>query len=76
MWARFLVPHHFSVQKVQTSLVMTCSVEVSPPPPSRIRTPSAFTEQETVFVGPHHRPKMLGQKAKSTAKVTLQEPPI
>ena len=55
--------HYFSVQKVQTSLVMTCSVEVSPPSASTIPIPpSTFTEQQKAFIGPHHRPKILQWK--------------
>ena len=35
---------------------------MSPPPASAIPTPSAFTEEQKAFVGPHHGPKILGQK--------------
>ena len=41
---RFLSPHHFKVQKVQTISITTCSVDLSPPPPSRTTTPSILTE--------------------------------
>ena len=63
MKTRFLSPHHFSVQRGQTILITVCSVEVSPPPPDRFTTPSTFTE---------HGPKILGQKPKTTTKVTLK----
>ena len=59
---QFFVPHCFSVQKVQTSSIMTCSAEVSPPPESTISPASAFTEQQKAFIGPHHLSKILGQK--------------
>ena len=38
---------------------MSCLL--SPPPASRVLTPSAFTEQQKTFVGPHHGPKIFGQ---------------
>ena len=31
-------------------------------------TPCTFTEQQKAFIGPHHGPKMLGQKAQSNYK--------
>ena len=32
--------------------------------------PSAFTEKQMAFIGPHQRPKILGKKPKPTSKVT------
>ena len=69
---RFLSQHHFSVQKVQTHSIATCSVQVSPPLSSRTTTPSTFTEWQMAFIGSHHGSNILGQKApKQTTKVTL-----
>ena len=44
------------------SSITTCSGEVSPPPETRIPTTCAFSEPQKTFVGPHHGPKILGQK--------------
>ena len=38
-------PHHLSVQKVETHLIMQNCAQVSPPPAKRIMTLSAFTER-------------------------------
>ena len=72
----FFAPHRLSVQKVQTSSITPNSVQVSPPPPSRIMTAYSLTEWQIAFVGPHHMPKILGKNHQSTTKVTLNEPPI
>ena len=72
----FFAPHCLSVQKVQTSSITPNSVQVSPPPPSRIMTVYSLTEWQMAFVGPHHMPKILGKNHQSTTKVTLNEPPI
>ena len=56
------VPHCFSVQKVRTSSIVTCSVEVSPLIECTIATTSAFTEQQKAFIDPHHLSKILEQK--------------
>ena len=53
----FFAPHRLSVPKVQTSSITPNSVQVSPPPPSRIMTAYSLTEQETAFVGPTTSPK-------------------
>ena len=45
---------------------------MSPLPASMIPTPSAFTEQQKAFIGPHHGPKFWGKNRKSTTKVTLR----
>ena len=42
--------------------ITTYSGEVSPPPENRTITQCTFTEPQKVFVGPHHGPKILGQK--------------
>ena len=47
-------------RKVQTSLI-TCCVEVSPPPPHRTTTPSV----QMAFVGPYYGSKILGQKTET-----------
>ena len=59
---RLLSCNHFWVQKDQTSSITTYSVEVSPPPSSTFTTPSTFSEWQMAFIGPHHRPKIMGQK--------------
>ena len=58
----FFVPHCLSVQKVQTTPIMTSSVEMSPPPASTIPTPFTFTEWQKAYVGPHHQSKIIGEK--------------
>ena len=40
------------------------SGEVSPPPANRTTIPYTFTELQKAFIGPHHGPKILGQKQK------------
>ena len=72
----FFAPHRHSVQKVQTSSITPNSVQVSPPPPSRIMTAYSLTEWQMAFIGPHHISKILGKNHQSTTKVTLNEPPI
>ena len=57
----FLLPT-IPQQKKLKQVGYDCSVEVSPPNSSRIPIPSAFTEQEKAFIGPHHVPKILGQR--------------
>ena len=57
--------HKKTEYKVQTSSITVCSIEVSPPAPSRTTTPSAFTEWQMWFVGPHHLSKILEQKVKT-----------
>ena len=42
--------------------ITTYSGEVSPPPANRTTIPYTFTEPQKAFVGPHHGPKILGQK--------------
>ena len=59
---QFFASDHGSVQKGETNLVMICSVHLSPPPASTIPTPSAFTDEQKAFVGPHHGPNIFRQK--------------
>ena len=54
------------IQKVQTSLIMACRVEMSSSPSSKSTTP--FISQNDKFVGSHHLPKA---KAETTTEVTL-----
>ena len=42
--------------------ITTYSGEVSPPHANRTTIPYTFTELQKAFVGPHHGPKILGQK--------------
>ena len=58
------------MQKGQTSLVITCSVYVSPPPAITIPTTSAFKDEQKASVGPRHGPKYSGKKRQSTTKLT------
>ena len=62
--------------KSSKSSVMTCSVEVPPPPANRTTTPCTFTEWQKAFVGPRHQTKILGQKQQINHYGDSNEPPI
>ena len=55
------VPTTVWVQKVQTSFITACRVEVSPPHAGGATTPSTFKESQMAFTGPHHVPKIWGK---------------
>ena len=58
---KFLCPRH-QLQKVQTSSITACRVEVFPLPQNRAIASSAFTEWQ--IRSPHHRPKILDPPAR------------
>ena len=47
---------------------------MSPSPAITIPTPSAFTDEQKAFIGPHHEPKILGEKTVNQPQGDSNEP--
>ena len=61
-WNEIILGFRVPTTRSKKTSITTYTGEVSPPPANRTTIPYTFTELQKAFVGPHHGPKILGQK--------------